>query len=401
MKPKAQWALAALVGLGLSLTACSDVMGVFAPAEPVPWVLRAPVNEGAVEVAIVATEMGCASGNRADDRISVTLDETDEAVTITTRIKPQPGAQTCPSNPFTPVTVRLGDAIGGRSVIDGSSGEIREFPGVLMSMTLGTPAAAVVPVSPVTRSRSSSGILPTLECEAADLPADSTRASWMSDREVVPNDPDLLLGYVVHRFDLKPTGWHQFTFFEPYGRSSYVWLQYLDGVVVGQVSAQTVLIGHNLLAHTCGGGGWVPDEVLPENVPFDAAEVAPELDLGAIFATTDGLLVSDDRISFADSNDRCTAWIAFEDNLESAGFTVQQTVGYTKTPALDASIETQIIAIVSDGEGGAASVSTTPGGLVTVGPAPTSSLTDDPPRFSGLQPCPLDAPIEVEVLPLD
>ena len=84
MRTLAQWTLAALVGLGLSLTACTDVIGAFAPAEPVPWVLRAPVNEGAVEVAIVATEMGCASGNRADDRISVTLDETDEAVTITT-----------------------------------------------------------------------------------------------------------------------------------------------------------------------------------------------------------------------------------------------------------------------------------------------------------------------------
>lgn len=393
--------LAVLAGLGLLLAACTDVIGAFAPADPVPWVLRAPIDEGATEVAILATENGCASGNRADNRISVDVAETDESVTITARIKPKSGSQTCPSNPFTPVTVRLGDAIGGRAVIDGSSGEIREFLDLLMSVTLGTPAAGVVPVSPVTRSRSSSGILPALECEAADLSAEATRASWMSDREIVPNDPDLLLGYAVHRFGLKSTGWHQLTFLEPFGRESYLWLQYLEGVMVGQVSAQTVLIGHNLLAHTCGGGDWVPDDGLPESVPFEPAEQAPKLDLDDILASTDGFELSDDRVSFTDSNDRCGAWIALEDNLESAGFTLQQRVGYTETPTLDASIQTEIIALVSDGAGGAALVSTALGGVVTIGPAPTSSLTEDPPRFSWLQPCPLDTPIEVDVQPLD
>lgn len=223
----------------------------------------------------------------------------------------------------------------------------------------------------------------------------------MSDLEIVPNEPDLLLGFAVHRFGLKPTGWHQFTFLEPFGRESYVWLQYLDGVMVGQVSAQTVLIGHNLLAHTCGGGDWVPDEGLPESVPFEPAEQAPELDLDDILASTEGFELSEDRVSFTDSNDRCDAWVALEDNLESSGFTVHGTVGYTETPALDDPIETQIIALVSDGEGRAALVSTAPDGIVNIGPAPKSSLAEDPPRFSWLEPCVLDTPIEVDVQPLD
>ena len=70
-------------------------------------------------------------------------------------------------------------------------------------------------------------------------------------------------------------------------------------------------------------------------------------------------------------------------------------------PPFDESIETQIIALVSDGAGRAALVSTAPGGLVTIGPAPKSSLTEDPPRFSWLQSCLLDTTSEFEVQALD
>ena len=69
-------------------------------------------------------------------------------------------------------------------------------------------------------------------------------------------------------------------------------------------------------------------------MPFDVAEQSPELELGDIFATTDGFAVNGGGVSFVDSNHRCRAWIALEDNLESAGLTVYSTVGYAETPAL-------------------------------------------------------------------
>ena len=391
--------LFAAIGMGMAVGACS-IRDAFAQADPAPWRLRAPVGQDAREVPILVSEENCASGDRADGRIRATVEETDDTVTITVRVRKLSGMQECPGNPMTPFTIELESELAGRSLVDGFTGELREIP-ILTPVALGTPAADVDPVPPASRSRSRSGSLPGLDCGAANLPPEAARASWMSDLEIVPNEPDLLLGYAVHRFGLKPTGWHQFTSLEPFGRSSYVWFQYLNGVPVGTFTAQTVLIGHSLLAHTCGGGDWVPDQVVPDNGPFERIELAPKLDLDGILAGTSGFVPSDDGISFADPSNRCRTWVAFEDNLETAGLTAYPTVGYVEMPPFDESIETQIIALVSDGAGRAALVSTAPGGLVTIGPAPKSSLTEDPPRFSWLQSCLLDTTSEFEVQALD
>ena len=46
-------------------------------------------------------------------------------------------------------------------------------------------------------------------------------------------------------------------------------------------------------------------------------------------------LSSEDRVSFTDSNDRCAAWIALEDNLERAGFTIEATSDVLRHPEDD------------------------------------------------------------------
>ena len=334
MMTRAQWAPAALVGFGLFLTACSDVVGVFAPGEPVPWIMRAPIAEGATEVAILATETTCASGNRADDRISVTVEESDESVTITAKIKPRSGSQDCQGNPPTPFTVELESELNGRNLVDGATGEIRETLDVLTSVRVGTPAERIDPVVPSSRNASRVARWVDPQCGVVGISPDTLLPSWMADREVVSDESDLLLGYAVHSFGLKPTGWHEFRAQEHFGRSSFVWIQYLNGAPVGTVQAWPALIGYNLQSIVCSGEDWAPDEAPPTNVPFDVAEQSPELELGDIFATTDGFAVNGGGVSFVDSNHRCRAWIALEDNLESAGLTVYSTVGYAETPAL-------------------------------------------------------------------
>ena len=68
----------------------------------------------------LVTEMSCASGRTADGRIvGPAIIATEEVVLVMFAVRPLPGAQNCPSNPSTRVTVDLGEPLGERALLDG------------------------------------------------------------------------------------------------------------------------------------------------------------------------------------------------------------------------------------------------------------------------------------------
>lgn len=83
------------------------------PAFPAP-------DETSTELRVLVTEAGCAGGREmGDSLLGPQVVETDEAVRIAFAVIPLAGAQTCPGNPATPVTIRLDAPLGEREIRDG------------------------------------------------------------------------------------------------------------------------------------------------------------------------------------------------------------------------------------------------------------------------------------------
>jgi hypothetical protein len=67
-------------------------------------------------------ERSCAGGQPPEGRIQAPVVVVDErSVVITVSVRQQPGGQDCPANPDSaPITIELGQPLGGRVVLDGS-----------------------------------------------------------------------------------------------------------------------------------------------------------------------------------------------------------------------------------------------------------------------------------------
>jgi hypothetical protein len=88
--------------------------------------LQSPPDSRSTEVALLVTEVSCNSGEDAAGRIEVvSLDETDDTVSLILGVRPRNGAQNCPSNPATPFTVTLSHPLGERQVMDASLADPR------------------------------------------------------------------------------------------------------------------------------------------------------------------------------------------------------------------------------------------------------------------------------------
>lgn len=90
--------------------------------DPVQWRLPDGLpSPDATSVTILATEIGCSSGQSADSRLAEPIVEYHEdAVDITLRITPPEGEFfTCIGNPETAVTVELDEPLGDRELRDG------------------------------------------------------------------------------------------------------------------------------------------------------------------------------------------------------------------------------------------------------------------------------------------
>ena len=95
------------------------------------WALPpgAELGPDTTEFTALVTEGACASGRASAGRvIGPRVEWTDDAVTVTFRVRPLPGAQECPGNPPTPVVVRLDQPLAGRTLLDGGREPPQEPP---------------------------------------------------------------------------------------------------------------------------------------------------------------------------------------------------------------------------------------------------------------------------------
>jgi hypothetical protein len=82
---------------------------------------QSPPDPLSQELRLLVTEQTCNGGDDADGRIEVmSLDETDDRVSLVLGVRPRGGINACPSNPATPFTVTLSEPLGGREVVDAS-----------------------------------------------------------------------------------------------------------------------------------------------------------------------------------------------------------------------------------------------------------------------------------------
>ncbi|MEJ5914313.1 hypothetical protein [Pseudokineococcus sp. 1T1Z-3] len=78
-----------------------------------------PLDPGSDVVALLATELACASGQDAQGRVQVVdVVQGVQAVDVVLGVEPLEGGADCPSNPPTPVQVRLDAPLGDREVRD-------------------------------------------------------------------------------------------------------------------------------------------------------------------------------------------------------------------------------------------------------------------------------------------
>ncbi|WP_432489644.1 hypothetical protein [Kineococcus sp. SYSU DK018] len=98
-----------------------EVTATTAQEAPVAtWRVVEPPAPESTQVPLLVNEVSCASGQSAEGRIQKPeVAYQPEAVIITVRVEYAGGAQECPSNPDTPLTVELSEPVGARELVDG------------------------------------------------------------------------------------------------------------------------------------------------------------------------------------------------------------------------------------------------------------------------------------------
>ncbi|TFC87771.1 hypothetical protein [Cryobacterium sp. TMT4-31] len=82
---------------------------------------QSPPDPLSKELRLLVTEETCSGGDDAEERIEVvSIDETDDQVSLVLGVRPRGGINACPSNPATPFTVTLSEPLGEREVVDAS-----------------------------------------------------------------------------------------------------------------------------------------------------------------------------------------------------------------------------------------------------------------------------------------
>jgi hypothetical protein len=101
------------------------------------WVLDLEPDPGSTELFVQANERDCASGQPPVGReVLPVVIAGDDRVTITVLVEPVQGGANCPSNPWFPLVIDLGEPLGDRTLFDGSRIPplIRPWPPTLSSI---------------------------------------------------------------------------------------------------------------------------------------------------------------------------------------------------------------------------------------------------------------------------
>ncbi len=365
--------------------------------EPSSWTLRDPTVEPRSErLDLLVSERGCASGQRADDRIGYEVRSTASEVVITALVRPREGDQNCPANPLTPLTVVLDEPVGTRRLIDGATGgpPVLDDHQVPARLPVRIEDTGLEPVVPSSETVSGSDYWEEPRCELdGDSLEESYLPGWYSGELYL--DADTILAEAVRSLGLSRDGWHLVRTTEGFGREWRSWTQYLDGVPRATVSAQPDLIGWRGIGEGCDlGGPWTPDPHPPQTRPIELISASEPADVAGVPGRIDGLRATGDGWTFVDPGHRCLAWVELEKELERSGHVLD---ALHRAEQVDGDVLWQVGLAVTHGAGNRSLISTSGRDRLSVQPM-RSPLSDEPRSghpVSELRPCWLDTPLEL------
>lgn len=108
-----RWLVTVIASIAIVASGCSD-------GEPAELALAAPPEADATQLDLLVRETTCASGRPAHGRTDVDVDITPGEVRLRATVEPLDDPQDCQGNPWTPVTVDLGQEVAGRRMVDAS-----------------------------------------------------------------------------------------------------------------------------------------------------------------------------------------------------------------------------------------------------------------------------------------
>ncbi|MBB5788707.1 hypothetical protein [Jiangella mangrovi] len=88
----------------------------------------APPSAADTSLSLLVVEQACASGQAATDRVTVSVDETDDEVRLVVGVRGVEGGADCQGNPPTPVVVELDQPLGERTIVDAARLPAIEVP---------------------------------------------------------------------------------------------------------------------------------------------------------------------------------------------------------------------------------------------------------------------------------
>ena len=364
-----------------------------------PWVLRSPNMDPSSTVLelLVSEQNGCTSGRRADDRISYQLDATSTEVSITALTTALEGDQECPGNPFTPLSVDLGEPLGDRALIDGSGKEAdpyvdySTFPIPLDPLTTEQPLPPIIPATTVT---SESSFFVEARCEVAeDSFEDRFATGW--DPDGMFAEADHVISSAVAGFGLSTDGWHVVENTDDFGLATRTWTQYVDGVPKASLRVSPSTRGWGATGSVCDlGGPLIPDAEPPADREFTppTAPASELADVAAVLEQIESLSQVSNGWAFPEQDRRCASWIQLEHALEETGHVINS---WYELETIDGREIWQVRVSVVNQVGERAVLSTSGERQISVFPSvlPQQSAPRGLPRQSFLLPCWLDSPI--------
>ncbi|MEM1331820.1 MAG: hypothetical protein AAGG08_00045 [Actinomycetota bacterium] len=382
-------------------------------AQPLAWTLRRPVDETATVIEILIDETDCDGSLASADRLTVSVTETQRAVTIgVQRDERVSGPRVrCPAAPLTPWTVELSSPLGQRTLAAADESTVPPTPDPANSQLAIVRTTSSGAVSRSSIAGDDPDLRLRLDCPAVDSSVDR---SW--DPTVEFGSPEVALGDGAAALDRERAAWHELVLTTETG-ALHQWVV-IDArppdaatdaraVVVAVVTARPGVVGWSASGTACGGpieqDGQVSDvsPVLPQELSPDAARAeAPAFDLVEALGgvAPDGTAVAGDDLVFVDPQDRCVGWTALEDALLELGAelgnerTVVDRDEFAEASAgvangASIAVTRQVSRRVALPDGSAVTLTTDADGRVTI----SSTLTRAAPASSRLAPCRLDA----------
>ena len=342
---------------------------------------------------VLFTENGCASGNRADDRFRVEVDEDQTTISVTIFITEQEGDQDCPGNPWTPAIITLDQAIGTRQIV----GVRQPIDDLELPLQVTSSSQMKVP-SNITFVDSDETLWTHSEIRCEDLGA-SYGADFQTDQ------PQLDAGSLLAQALAAIGGPYDSMYRHRSLDGSIILVQFFEQTPIASVTVYSHQLGWKAYASRCAKmpGHWSPGTYNGELDKTNARPTVTDKDLQQVtdlLAGLEGLSLVDGQLVFADPQRRCEGMIGVQDALEGAGWLINGSrlhIDELSPAGPNQPFQRQGQTTISNADGQVVSILTTANGALGITALASEPQTQS--EDSHITPCFLDSPITVKVLP--